>query len=170
MRGFIQSLLSGLWSLDECLKLKKGRERCRLLLLAKRTGVRKEHVVTMLALQLPNCAVTWIRYSTTTLLHDAGCRWVQNNIYLNLSQIFKENLTNCQATYWFCRGQRGLWVAFLGTIIQLFHFIPGIEWVSRFRFPILSSTVEIFFPEYWDSHHQFFLVPLQNFVEVHKSI
>jgi hypothetical protein len=76
MRGFIQSLLSGLLSLDECLTLKKGRERCRLLLLAKRTGVQKEHVVTMLALQLPNCAVTWIRYSTT-LLHDPR---LQNNI------------------------------------------------------------------------------------------
>ncbi len=65
-----------------------------------------------------NCIWSWVY----------GCKI----IYLNLYQIFKENLTNCQATYWFCRGQRGLWVAFLGTIIQLFHFIPGIEWVSQY--------------------------------------
>jgi hypothetical protein len=65
-----------------------------------------------------NCIWSWVY----------GCKI----IYLNLYQILKENLTNCQATYWFCRGQRGLWVAFLGTIIQLFHFIPGIEWVSQY--------------------------------------
>jgi hypothetical protein len=127
-----------------------GREVCRLLLLAKRTGVRKEHVVTMLALQLPNCGVTCIRYSTTILLHDPGCRWLQNNISEFVPNLQRNSDKPPGNFLVLQRTER-----FVGCIPWDNHptvplhtrYRMGVT-IFQFRLTIQSPTVAKFFPEY----------------------